>query len=130
MTELPALATLLTILLLFATTVLTGRARAKYGIKAPATSGHPVYERAYRVQMNTIENSVLFLPTLWLAAMYGFSAWAGIAGLVWVAGRIWYALAYMKDPSKRGPGFAVGMLAFLVLLVMAAIGVCRALFLS
>ena len=68
MTQLPALVTLLTILLLFGTTVMTGRARGKYGIKAPATSGHPLYERAYRVQMNTIENSVLFLPTLWLAA--------------------------------------------------------------
>lgn len=130
MTELPALATLLTILLLFATTVMAGRARAKYGIKAPAVSGHPVFERAYRVQMNTIENTVLFLPTLWLAAMYGFSGWAGVAGLVWVAGRIWYALAYVNDPTKRGPGFAVGMLAFLVLLIMAAIGVCRALFLT
>ena len=130
MTVLPALATWLTVLLLFATTVITGRARAKYGIKAPAVTGHPVFERAYRVQMNTIENSVMFLPTLWLAAMYGFSGWAGIAGLVWVVGRVWYVVAYINDPSKRGPGFALGMLAFLVLLVMAAIGVCRALLLS
>ena len=130
MTQLPALATLLTILLLFATTILTGRARGKYGIKAPAVSGHPAFERAYRVQMNTLENSVMFLPTLWLAAMYGFSGWAGIAGLVWVAGRVWYAVAYVNDPAKRGPGYAVGMLAFIVLLVMAAIGVCRALLLS
>ncbi|MEO8746826.1 MAG: MAPEG family protein [Rhodanobacter sp.] len=129
MTELPALATLLAILLLFATTVMTARARGKYGIKAPAVSGHPGFERAYRVQMNTIESSVMFLPTLWLAAMYGFSGWAGIAGLVWVAGRVWYAAAYVIDPAKRGPGFAIGMLAFLALLVMAAIGVCRALLL-
>ena len=130
MTQLPALATLLTILLLFATAVITGRARGKYGIKAPATSGHPLYERAYRVQMNTIENSVLFLPTLWLAATYGFSGWAGIAGLVWVVGRVWYAAAYLRDPAKRGPGFVTGMLAFLALLVMAGIGVGRALLLT
>ena len=130
MTQLPALVTLLTILLLFGTTVMTGRARGKYGIKAPATSGHPLYERAYRVQMNTIENSVLFLPTLWLAATYGFSGWAGIAGLVWVIGRVWYALAYLRDPATRGPGFATGMLAFLALLVMASIGVGRALVLG
>ena len=130
MTQLPALVTLLTILLLFGTTVMTGRARGKYGIKAPATSGHPLYERAYRVQMNTIENSVLFLPTLWLAATYGFSGWAGVAGLVWVIGRVWYALAYLRDPATRGPGFATGMLAFLALLVMASIGVGRALVLG
>ncbi len=130
MTQLPALVTLLTILLLFGTTVMTGRARGKYGIKAPATSGHPLYERAYRVQMNTIENSVLFLPTLWLAATYGFSGWAGVAGLVWVIGRVWYALAYLRDPATRGPGFATGMLAFLALLVLASIGVGRALVLG
>jgi len=127
MTQLPALATLLTVLLLFATLWVTGRARGKYGIKAPATSGHPAFERAYRVQMNTIEGSVMFLPALWLAASYGFSGWAGIAGLVWVAGRTWYAIAYWSDAAKRGPGFALAMLAFLVLLALAAIGIVRAL---
>lgn len=127
MTQLPALVTLLTVLLLFATTMVTGHARGKYGIKAPATSGHPLYERAYRVQMNTIESSVLFLPTLWLAAIYGFSGWAGGVGLVWVGGRVWYALAYLHDPATRGPGFATGMFACLALLVMAGIGVGRAL---
>jgi len=127
MNQLPALATLLTVLLLLATLTVTGRARGKYGIKAPATSGHPAFERAYRVQMNTIEASVMFLPALWLAASHGFGGWAGIAGLVWVAGRAWYAVAYWSDAAKRGPGFAVGMLAFLVLLAMAAIGVGRAL---
>lgn len=130
MHELPALATLLTVLLLFATLWVTGRARYKYGIKAPATSGHPVFERAYRVQMNTIEGSVMFLPALWLAASYGFGGWAGIAGLVWVGGRTWYALAYWGDAARRGPGFGLAMLAFLILLVMAAIGVVRALLLG
>lgn len=127
MNQLPALATLLTVLLLFVTSSVAGRARYKYGIKAPATSGHPAYERAYRVQMNTIEGSMMFLPALWLAASYGFGGWAGIVGLVWVAGRTWYAIAYWGDAAKRGPGFTVGMLAFLVLLVMAAIGFVRAL---
>ncbi len=130
MTQLPALVTLLTVLLLSGTMFATGRARGKYGIKAPAASGHPAFERAYRVQMNTIESSVMFLPTLWLAAIYGFSGWAGIAGLVWVIGRVWYALAYLRDPAKRGSGFVVGMLAWLALLVMAAIGVGQAVLLG
>lgn len=126
MTHLPALVTLLTVLLLFGTLFAVGRARGKHGIKAPATSGHPAFERAYRVQMNTLESTVMFLPTLWLAAHYGFSGWAGVAGLVWVAGRVWYALAYLHDPAKRGPGFAVGMAGWIALLVMAAIGIGRA----
>ena len=126
MTQLPGLVTLLTVLLLFGITLIVGRARGKYAIKAPATTGHPLFERAYRVHMNTLEQTVLFLPTLWLAAHYGFSGWAGIAGLVWLVGRVWYAVAYLKDPAKRGPGFGLGMLAWIALLVMASIGVVRA----
>ena len=125
--QLPALVTLLNVLLLLATVFAVGRARGKYGIKAPSTSGHEGFERAYRVQMNTIEQTVLFLPTLWLAATYGFAGWAGIAGLVWIVGRVWYFAAYLRNPASRGGGFTTGMLAWLVLLVLAAIGVVRAL---
>lgn len=125
MTHLPALVTLLTVLLLLGTMWAVGRARGRHGIKAPATSGHPAFERAYRVQMNTLEQTVMFLPTLWLAANYGFSGWAGAAGLVWIVGRVWYALAYLRDPAKRGPGFMISMIGWLALLVMACIGVGR-----
>ena len=126
MTHLPALVTLLTVLLLFATMWAVGHARSKYGIKAPATTGEPAFERAYRVQMNTLEATVMFLPTLWLAATLGFSGWAGVAGLVWIVGRVWYAAAYLRDASKRGPGYLVSMLGWAAALVMACIGVARA----
>ncbi|MEO8777738.1 MAG: MAPEG family protein [Rhodanobacter sp.] len=126
MTQLPGLVTLLTVLLLFGVTLIVARARGKYAIKAPAVIGHPLFERAYRVQLNTLEQTVLFLPTLWLAAHYGFTGWAGVVGLVWLVGRVWYAAAYLKDPAKRGPGFALAMLSWFVLLVMACIGVVRA----
>jgi len=130
MNHLSALVTLLTVLLLAGCMFAVGRARVKYAIKAPATSGHPAFERAYRVQMNTLEGTMMFLPTLWLATLYGFGGWAGVAGLVWVAGRIWYALAYVRDPAKREAGFAIGSLAWLVLLLMAAYGVGRAMWLA
>lgn len=130
MTHLPALVTLLTVLLLFATMWAVGRARTRHGIKAPAISGHPAFERAYRVQMNTLEQTVIFLPALWLAANYGFTGWAGIAGLIWLVGRVWYALAYLKDPSKRGPGFGLSMLGWFALLLMAIVGVARAMMLG
>ncbi len=127
MIELPALVTLLTVLLLFGTMFVTGKARGKYDIKAPAISGHPGFERAYRVQMNTIENTVMFLPALWLAATHGFGGlWAGAAGLVWLVGRAWYAFAYLKDPANRGGGFIVSMLAWAALVLMAGIGIARA----
>jgi uncharacterized MAPEG superfamily protein len=126
MTHLPALVTLLTVLLLFGTMWAVGHARGKYGIKAPATSGDPAFERAYRVQMNTLEQTVMFLPLLWLAANYGFTGWAGVAGLVWIVGRIWYAIAYLADAGKRGPGFTLGLIAWVAVLVMAVLGVGRA----
>lgn len=126
MTQLPALVTLLTVLLLFGTMWVVGHARGKYGIKAPATSGDPAFERAYRVQMNTLEQTVMFLPVLWLAASHGFTGWAGVAGLAWIAGRVWYAVAYLADAARRGPGFVLGMAAWAALLLMAAFGVGRA----
>jgi hypothetical protein len=124
--NLPALVTLLAVLLLFGTAFVVGRARGLYKIQAPATSGHPAFERAFRVQMNTLEAALLFLPTLWLAARYGFTFWAGVAGLVWLAGRTWYALAYLQEAARRGGGFLVGMVAWAATLLMALIGLGRA----
>lgn len=126
-THLPAIVVLLTILLQVGTLWATGHARGKYGIKAPAISGHEGFERAWRVQMNTLEATVIFLPTLWLATQYGLSLWGGVAGLVWVFGRVWYAVAYLKDPAKRGPGFMLASAGWLALLVMGVWGLLRAL---
>ncbi|MEO7065859.1 MAG: MAPEG family protein [Rhodanobacter sp.] len=130
MMHLPALVTLLAVLLLFGCMIAVGRARGKYAVKAPAVTGHPLFERAYRVQMNTLEASVMFLPALWLADKYNFAGWAGIAGLVWIVGRVWYAIAYSLNPAKRGPGFLLGMVSFFAVLLMAAFGVGRAFMLT
>lgn len=125
--NLPALVTLLTVLLQFGTMWAVGHARGKYRIEAPAISGHPAFERAYRVQMNTLESSMMFLPALWLATHYGYVLWAGIAGLVWIVGRVWYAWAYLGDASKRGSGYMVGMVGWAALVVMSGLGMGRAL---
>jgi len=124
--NLPALVTLFAVLLMFGTAFAVGRARGRYKIQAPATSGHPAFERAFRVQMNTLEAALLFLPTLWLAAHYGFAFWAGVAGVVWLAGRTWYALAYLQEAARRGGGFALGMVAWAATLLMALAGLGRA----
>ncbi|MGC1548714.1 MAG: MAPEG family protein [Rhodanobacter sp.] len=128
--HLPALVTLLTVLLQFATMFVVGRAREKYGIKAPAISGNTAFEQAYRVQMNTLEATVMFLPTLWVATYYGFAMWAGVAGLIWVVGRVWYMLAYLRDASKRGPGYMLSMIGWAATLIMAGIGLTRAMLLG
>jgi len=77
-------------------------------ILAPAVTGAPEFERAFRIQQNTLEQLIWFLPSLWLFAFYVSPTWGGILGLVWVGGRIHYALSYYRDPEARGPGFITG----------------------
>ena len=123
--NLPSLVTAFTLFLLFGVAWNVGRARVKYKIEAPATTGHPMFELAFRVQMNTVESTVAFLPALWLFSWYVSTVWAGIIGCVWLVGRVWYAIAYSKDANKRGAGFGLSMLAFVVLTVGALVNIVR-----
>lgn len=100
-----------------------GRARGKYQVKAPAVSGHELFERAYRVQLNTIENVLMFLPALWLYAIFIGDKGAGDSGMIWLIGRVWYAIAYQQNPAKRGWGFLISILVITGLWVGAAYGI-------
>jgi glutathione S-transferase len=119
----PALITLGVVGLLFVVAWNVGKARGKYKVVAPATTGDPAFERIFRVQMNTLENAVAFLPVLWLFAAFVSEIGSAALGAVWLAGRVWYAVAYQKDPAKRGLPFGMSMLAFTVLALGAAWGV-------
>jgi len=110
-----ALVTCLALLMYFFTCIRVGRARAAFGIKAPATTGNPDFERVFRVQMNTLEWMPIFLPSLWLFAAYISDPIAGIVGLVWIAGRILYMTGYSEAAVKRGTGFRIQGLAVGVL---------------
>jgi uncharacterized MAPEG superfamily protein len=118
----PALVTLATLALLFGCAAYVGRARGRYQVAAPHTAGPEGFERAFRVQMNTLENAVIFLPALWLAAIYYSPRMAAIAGAVWVLARVWYAVTYARDPKKRGAPFVVSMTAWAALMLLAAWG--------
>ena len=124
---LPALTTLVALLLYFVIVANVGRARVKYKIEAPAVTGHPIFERAYRVQVNTLEQLIAFLPALWVFALYVSPSWASVLGTVWIAGRALYAVGYYRDAEKRHAGFGIGMFAFIALWLGAAWGVVRAL---
>ena len=112
---------------MFATGINVGRARGMYGIKAPAVTGHELFECAYRIQMNTLENVVLVLPVLWLYAGFIGDRGAAMMGAVWLVARIWYAVAYQNNPAKRGPSFGLSVLAFAGLGAGALWGVVRVL---
>src|SRR5712672_2836936 len=111
-----ALVTCLAILFYFFTSIQVSKARTTFGIKAPAISGNSDFERVFRVQMNTLEWMPIFLPSLWLFAIYVSDGIAAALGLVWIAGRILYMTGYERAAEKRGPGFGIQALACGVLL--------------
>ena len=93
MYHLTALITCLAVAVYFSTGILVSRARVAYGIKAPAVAGNADFERVFRVQMNTLEAMPMFLPMLWLFAVYVSDPIAAAIGLVWVVGRILYIVS-------------------------------------
>jgi uncharacterized MAPEG superfamily protein len=114
---LPALITALSVFLQAGMMMMVGNARQKYNIQAPATTGHPGFERAFRVQMNTLENTMMFLPALWVFAVFLNAEWSAVIGAVWLLARVWYAISYQRDPATRGKAFilslgSIGLLAF------------------
>src|SRR6202048_519356 len=106
-----ALATCLAVLFYFFTSIQVAKARVAFGIKAPAITGNSDFERVFRVQMNTLEWMPIFLPSLWLFAIYVSDPAAAVLGLVWIAGRILYMTGYSQAADKRGRGFGVQAMA-------------------
>jgi glutathione S-transferase len=119
MYHLTALVTLLAIAFYFFTAINVSRARTKTGVKVPAMSGHPDFDRAFRIQMNTLEWLPIVLPALWLFAVYIGDAIAAGIGAVWIIGRIVYFIGYSQAAAKRGPGFAIQGIAAMALWVGA-----------
>ena len=114
---------LLALLLYLAFTVLVGRQRMRGRVVAPATTGDPAFERAFRVQQNTLEQLVVFLPALFLAGQYWSpNVIAGI-GVVWLVGRVLYRFEYTKDPASLTAGFILTLLPTVVLVLAALWGV-------
>jgi glutathione S-transferase len=106
---------------------LVGRARAKYGIKAPATTGHPDFERANRVHINTLESLIVFVPAAWIFATYVSALWAAALGALFVVGRALYAIGYLQAAEKRGAGAGITGIVNMALVVGGLIGIARSL---
>jgi uncharacterized membrane protein YecN with MAPEG domain len=119
MYHLTALVTLLAIAFYFFTSINVSRLRTKTGVKVPAMSGHPDFERAFRIQMNMLEWMPIVLPALWLFAIYISDAVAAGLGAVWIIGRIVYFIGYSRAAAKRGLGFMIQGIAAIALWVGA-----------
>ena len=102
-----------------------GTARMRYGVNAPATTGNEIFERHFRVQTNTLELLIVFLPSLYLFSHYFNPLWGAGLGVVYLIGREIYAATYVKDPAKRSLGFGLTALPMVLLLAGGAIGAIR-----
>jgi glutathione S-transferase len=105
-----------------------GAARQRYGVKAPAITGNETFERLFRIQMNTLEQLIVFLPGLYLFARYFSPYLAAALGVMYLLGRELYAFTYVRDPAKRSVGYGITFLPMVILVVGGLIGAVRALF--
>ncbi len=118
--------TVLAALVCLGTAVLVARVRGREKISPPAMTGSFAVECALRVQGNTTEQVVIFLPLLWIATLY-FQGWVPpLIGLVWCLARILYAVAYVREPKSRAPWFALGVFSSIALAVLSIWGLIQA----
>jgi glutathione S-transferase len=113
---------MLALLEYFFFSIKVGQARGKYGVKAPATTGNEHFERYHRVHQNTMEQLVMFLPSLFTFASLVSQMWGAILGVVFIIGRAVYFNLYIGNPDKRGPGVAISLLATAVLIIGSLVG--------
>jgi glutathione S-transferase len=118
-----ALVTVLAVLFYFYTGARVPGARRKFGVPAPAIAGNPDFERVFRVQMNTLEWMPIFLPALWLCALYDGDRFAAALGLIWIGARIFYMTSYTQAADRRGPGFVLQAVVCGGLLIGAVVGI-------
>jgi glutathione S-transferase len=125
--EIIAIITVLVIIEYMLFSFRVGMARGKYDVAAPATTGHEIFERYYRVQQNTVEQLIIFLPALWIFAQFTSVTGAAVLGTIFILARAYYAISYYADPEKRGPGFLIGFLANAILVVGSLYGAIKGL---
>ena len=118
-----AIVTLLAVAFYFFVATRVPLARRKFNVQLPAVTGHPEFERVFRVHMNTLEWMPIFLPLLWLCAIYLSDGGAAVVGIVWIGGRALYLQGYSQAVEKRLPGFFVQAMACVLLFVGAVTGI-------
>jgi glutathione S-transferase len=104
---------------------LVGRARGQYGVRAPATTGHPTFERIYRVHQNTLEALIVFVPALLVFACYLSFAWAAGLGVVFIVARAIYAVSYIRAAERRGIGAGLTGVVNIVLVLGGLVGLAK-----
>lgn len=111
-------------------TARVGLARGKYNVNAPACDGDESWNRLFRVQQNTMEQLIIFIPASYAFAFYLSELWVLLPGMAYLVGRFLYSAEYQKDPKSRTPGMSITLLANVVLVLGALFGLFRVMFFS
>lgn len=119
------LVTLLAVAQFFAMAALVSKARGRYGVHAPATTGDPMFERYFRAHMNTLEMLVVFVPALWIAARHFSPMWVALVGVLYLIGRHLYFYGYIKDVKQRGFGYVLSAVPTMALVIAGLVGILR-----
>lgn len=126
--EAVAIVTILALGQFFLFSIQVGSMRVKHGVKAPTVTGHPEFERMFRIQQNTMEQLVAFIPALWTFCYLVNPFWGAAIGLVFIVGRSVYRASYLKDPASRGMGFTITFVPTAVLLVWSLFAAVRTIY--
>jgi uncharacterized membrane protein YecN with MAPEG domain len=124
-------ATLLVLLALLQYVLFTARvglARGKFKVDAPACEGDEAWSRLFRVQQNTLEQLIIFIPATYAFAYYLSELWVMVPGLAFIIGRFLYSAEYVSDPKTRTPGMAITLLSNVVLVLGALYGLVKVMF--
>lgn len=119
------LVTLLAVLEFLGLVWLVGKARVRYSVRAPATTGNEHFERWFRVQQNTLETMIMFLPALWIAAHYWSAGWMAAIGAIFLVGRVIYLISYVRDPRTRTLGYVLSIAPVGILVVFGLVGILK-----
>jgi glutathione S-transferase len=122
MPQYTSIVTILVVLFYFFIATRVPLARRKFNVQLPAITGHPDFERVFRIHQNTLEWMPIFLPSLWLCAIYLSDAGAAVLGVVWIVGRLFYYFGYAREVRGRLPGFFIQSAACFLLIVGAIAG--------
>jgi glutathione S-transferase len=119
----PGIVSVAALLVYYFTLFQAGMARGRFNVPAPSHDGPEAYVRYVRAHQNTAEHLILFLPGLWLFAIFGSELWAAIIGAAWPIGRLLYALGYYRAAEKRTMGLIISMLPIYILVLGSGVAI-------
>ena len=119
--------TLLTLVLCQGLSYIVSAARYKYKIIAPATTGDSNFERRYRAHLNQLENTIIFLPLIWMAGV-GFSNNFIFQALAysWIIARVIYSYSYILG-KKNNIMLISGIVASICVVILGFLSLSSAL---